>query len=89
MKEGTPLPKKIAEAPTLGLGLQVFWDAFMELSSCRSIGMAVGPIPWTAIREYGRALNLDEEQQNMLVVLIRAMDNCYREHIDRQSKAKK
>lgn len=47
----------------------------MELHSCRSYGFGMGPIPWTAIRDYATAWDFDEEQTIELFRLIRSMDN--------------
>jgi len=77
MRQGMPLPQRIAEAPSLQIGLQLFWDAYMELSTCRMAAMSVGPIPWTAIMDYAKAWELDPYQTEDLMDIVRAMDNAY------------
>lgn len=46
--------------------------AFGELGSCRQIGMAVGPIPFTAIVEYSRLYDVGDFER--FLYLIRRMD---------------
>lgn len=33
-------------------GLEYYWEAWRELSTCRPVGMGLGPIPFTAMKEY-------------------------------------
>jgi hypothetical protein len=66
-------------------------DAFHELSSCRSIGMALGPIPFTAIAEYSKLFDVEDFEE--LHYLMRFMDNKFLEleakkHKSTQSQAK-
>ena len=80
MREGLPLPNRIANAPELQLGLELYYDAFWELSTSRPSGFGVGPIPWLAVCEYARAYDFDEEQSVWLQQLVRVMDKTYLEH---------
>jgi hypothetical protein len=66
-------------------------DAFHELSSCRSIGMALGPIPFTAIAEYSKLFDVEDFEE--FHYLMRFMDNKFLEleakkHKSTQSQAK-
>jgi hypothetical protein len=79
-----PIPKKFAEAPDIPLGLDMYLEAFWDLSSCRSAGWGVGPIPWTAILDYAHAYGLDPEQTEDLVYYVRVLDKAYIEHSQRQ-----
>ena len=47
----------------------------MELTTCRQIGMGLGPIPFTAIIEYAKIY--DDEEWDDLIFLIREMDTEY------------
>lgn len=49
--------------------------------------MEPGPIPWTAIREYGRCLELDDDQLSDLHYHVREMDLAYRRHVQESSRA--
>lgn len=79
-RHGRPLPKAIQEAPELWSGLELYFNAWVDLDSCRAIGMVAGPIPWTAVEDYCKALGLDQEQRSRMHRLIRAMDIAYMEH---------
>lgn len=88
MREGTPLPARIANAPTLHLGLELFYNAFWDLTSCRDTGWGVGQIPWLAMRAYAVAWQFNGEQEEELYQYIRAMDNVYIDYYDKKNKTK-
>lgn len=96
LREKKPLPPKIAEAPELYLGLDFFYEAFLELNSCRFLGMSEGPIPWTALNTYCEVYEITDEQKLDFFYLLRAIDNEYlkyqsdkQEKKNRQIKGKK
>lgn len=74
---GLPIPDPIQNKPELAEGLGLFLDAFWALSSCRSIGMGLGPIPWTAVLEYSKILGLREEQQEDLEMHVGRLDSAF------------
>lgn len=82
-----PLPKAIADAPELEPGLDLFYLAFMDLTTCRSMGFGEGPIPWTAVRDYCNDMDLEGDQREDMFIHIRLMDTVYLNH--RASKVKK
>ena len=53
--------------------------AWRDLSSCRSIGMVLGPIPWTAIAEWCRWHALEPDVARVVIDVIRRLDNEYLE----------
>lgn len=63
-------------APELQLGLDVFYEAYMDLSSCRS-GMGDGPIPWTVVMDYAQLQHMDEEMARELWFYITQMDEAW------------
>ena len=65
-----------AESP-LAPGLDLYLDAFYALDSSRPIGMALGRIPWLAIREFGREMSMDAEELQRLHYLISRLDAHY------------
>jgi hypothetical protein len=83
-----PLPPAFKNAPELRLGSQFAFDAFFELSTCRQVGFAPGPIPWRDIIEYGSFHGLERDSLADLIVLIRTMDKAYLEHVAAQSPKK-
>lgn len=80
-----PVPEKISNAPELGFGLDLYYEAFWDLATCRPVGLGAGAIPWTAIRDYAIAFAFDEEQTEILFHCVRLMDNAY---LDFYSKKK-
>lgn len=71
----------MANAPELRPELQMFWEAFEELSTCRGyIGFSglPGPIPWTAIERYASKHGFVREHFDDLVTIIRAVDDEFR-----------
>ena len=58
-------------------GLTWAWNAFWELSTCRSIGMVAGPIPWTAVQAYADANGMCEGESYFLHEVIRHMDDLW------------
>jgi hypothetical protein len=51
----------------------LYVDAFEELSSCRNSGMALGPIPFTAIVEYSKIFDVGDFED--FLFFMRVMDN--------------
>lgn len=78
-----PIPERIANAPVLLQGLELYLEAFFELDSSRPVGFSLLPIPWGAIVDYCAVYGLDNEQREDMLYLIRRMDNA---HIDRLNK---
>ena len=70
---GMPLPNKMMNAPDLFLGLELYWDAFQDLVTCRT---GAGFIPWTAINEYAHVHRLDEEQLDDLTFFLGQMNSA-------------
>lgn len=80
------LPDKIKNAPELRLGLELYYQAFWELDSCRQLGMGAGPIGWLDIEGYGKARGFDEEQLEDLHHFIPTMDAAYSKHWEQKRK---
>lgn len=75
-----PIPKKIAEAPELRPGLELYYMAFFELASTRT-GFGDGPIPWTAVAEYARVYEFDTDQLEQLAYYVARMDDVFVRHV--------
>ena len=61
-------------------------QAFWELSSCRATGFGEGPIPWTSIAEYVAYRQIAGSQETALFHHVRALDNVYLKHANKDSK---
>jgi hypothetical protein len=83
VRDGGKVPDKFANAPELRTGLQFYIEAFFELDSDRYLGEIPGRIPWTAIKAYAAANELDEDQTADLFYLVRQLDD---EHMKRQAE---
>lgn len=72
--------ERVKNAPELFRGLELYLQAFMELTSCRGMGYgSIGPIPWMAIHTYGEAAALDGEQREDLFYYVQRLDKVYME----------
>lgn len=87
MRDGLAVPKKIAEAPVLRMGLELYYGAFMDLATSRS-GFGDGPIPWSVINEYAKVYGFDEEQSEDLHFYLGRMDEAYMDFIRKKQPAK-
>ena len=76
-KFGQKLKGELSTRPKLQLDLTLYYNAFMSLSSCRTIGASVGSIPWTSIKDYGVFYRFNEQQLEDLFFYIPALDAEY------------
>lgn len=84
-----PVPDKILNAPKLYAGLDLFYIAFMDLTSCRALGYGVvGPIDWLTIDTYCERLGLTGEQREDMFFFINVLDKEWLAHYSRKSKEK-
>lgn len=87
LRQGIEFPDKIKNAPSLFMGLELFFKAWLDLSTCRNNGLEEGPIPWEGIRNYCNEYGIVGELREDMYYLVRAVDNVYLKH--RREKAKK
>ena len=80
---GEPLPERIANAPELKQGLNFYLQTFFDLDSERHNGFKVGAIPWSSIKLYASHYELDKDETEDLLYIIRRMDS---EHLKRVNK---
>lgn len=85
---GKPLPEKIRNAPELDPSLRIYSRAFKQLSSCRQLGMGIGPIPWTAVVEYAKIYQLSQEQTDALHFHVERMDGAYLDWVNKKTTNK-
>lgn len=81
-RDGAALPKQISDQPELQGNLICYLDAFYELDTERSHGMALVRIPWSRIIAYGQHYGFDDLDE--LVFFIRKMDDA---HIEKLRKS--
>lgn len=76
-QDGRQLPDFLQNEPELLPGLEVYLEAFWDLSTCRQMGMGLGPIPWTSIENYITISGGDENFREDFHHLIRRLDQAY------------
>lgn len=86
MRFGGKLPDRIANAPRLTAGLDLFLQAFFDLDSERASGMDRTPIPWVSIKQYAEFYKFSEEQTEDLFFLVRRMDNAHLKRLREKDK---
>lgn len=76
-----PLPNAIQNAPDLLPGLDLYYDGFVALTSCRnSMFAGEGPIPWLVMRDYCNDYGIVGEQKEYFFLMLGHMDNAYLEY---------
>lgn len=80
-----PIPDRIKNKPKLGLGLDLFIDAFWDLEHDRvwASGMSAVPLPlaWSALHNYALYHELAGEAYEDMLYFLREMDSAYISHI--------
>ena len=84
-RDGTPIPDVIVNAPDLQEGLDLYLNAYLELSSCRH---PEGYIPWTDIAAYCRAYEFDRETIDEVLLIVRRVDHRIQEYRHEKQQAK-
>ena len=60
------------------MGLELFYNSFMDLTSCRGQGYGTeGPISWFSISDYCDRHGIIGEQREDLIYHIQKMDEVY------------
>lgn len=81
-----PFPTTIANAPELHPGLYLFYTAFLDLTSCRTLGYSEGPISWLAIHYYCEANEIEGEQREDVFYHVSHLDKTYLDWSRKQHK---
>lgn len=77
-RQGLPIPDRIKNAPDLELGLELYYGAFFDLTSCRNaLHNTEGPVPWDKVRLWAYENELDDEQTGDLHFYLGMMDEAY------------
>lgn len=53
--------------------------AFLDLTSCRDVGNAVGPVSWLTIQRYAEVYEVTGEQREDLFFHVQKLDQAYLE----------
>jgi len=77
-ERGREAPKAFYDRPEIEPHLTWLWNAFWELGTERQLGMAIGPIPGSKIREYLRdEMELTGADYDRAKAIIRKADDAY------------
>ncbi|MFQ1018072.1 hypothetical protein [Gilliamella sp. BG7] len=85
---GRDVPDKIKNKPQLSDDLIFYYQAFIDLDTTRTHNMSPTPISWLSIIEYARFHQLNDEDTNELIQIIRAMDRVNLKHVEQAFKDK-
>jgi hypothetical protein len=86
-ERGREAPAAFYDRPEIEPHLTWLWNAFWELSTERQIGMAIGSIPVSKIREYLRdEMELTGPEYDRARAIIRRVDDAYSGMINRSKK---
>ncbi len=88
-KRKKPLPPHIENAPELLMGLEHFYEWYIELSTCRPGGFEVMPIPVLVINDFADDLGLDVEEREEFKFFMLSMDNAFRDWNTKEQARKK
>lgn len=83
-----PLPEKIANAPSLNIGNELYMVSFMDLSTCRQSPYGAMPISYFDMVNYAMINDFDSEQLELLLRVIPDMDAKYLKIMDKKQKVK-
>ena len=77
-ERGRDAPQAFYDRPEIEPHLAWLWDAFWELGTERQLGMTVGPIPGSKIREYlWDEMELTGSEYDRARAIIRRADDAY------------
>jgi len=77
-ERGRAAPDEFYDLPEVASHLTLIWSAFWELGTERQLGMSIGPIPASKIREYLRVeMDLHGDEYDRARTIIRKADEAY------------
>jgi hypothetical protein len=79
----------LEQRPTLDYAMSRCLDAWADLSTERTIGFAVGAIPWSRIVDWCEFHELDREATGVVIHVIRRLDVDRAEHAAAEEAKKK
>lgn len=64
--------------------MEFYYTAFLDLCTCRDVGMGLGPIPWTAVAAY--AAYHAVEDFDTFSIIIKKLDSAFLQWQDERRK---
>lgn len=81
LEKGRAAPEWFLDCPESMPTDEFYLSAFWDLSTCRGMGLSMGPIPWHHIRDYAEFAGLDPENGFAFCTIIRRLDAAYLQHM--------
>jgi hypothetical protein len=74
--------------PEVPAEMRFYLDAFWTLSTDRTYGMGIGPIPWSAVDRYAQRLGIadDEVEYTDFVQILQLLDIAFLKQMNKDSK---
>lgn len=88
IKSRQAFPAAILNGAELPDELRLFYAVFLDLTSCRTLGHAIGPIPWLAIHYYCEAHGIEGEQREEVFYHVAQLDTAYLDWSAKKPSAK-
>lgn len=83
------IPDKFLNAPEVYPGLDMFYAAFMDMTSCRELGYGqIGPVNWLTVQRYCEVYGIAGEQREDMFYFVNKMDREYLNWLDKKRKRK-
>jgi len=83
VRNRVPLPSKIQNAPEILAGLDFYYTAFMDMTSCRELGYGqVGPVSWLTIQRYCEVYGIEGESREDMFYHVHKLDRTYLDWIE-------
>lgn len=89
LEENGTQVRALDDMPTLYPDLAGSWKAFWDLSGSRSVGLAIGPIPFSEIAAYCTFYGITGESANRLIRHVQILDMTFLEHHKPPDKTKR
>ena len=88
-----PVPSSLLEGAKVDESNRFYLTAFYDLSTCRSVGMDIGNIPWRDVILYANEKGLSGEFREFFICVIMNLDIKYleiiRENVKNDDERKK
>ena len=83
-----PIPERIKNKPRLGIGLEIFLDAFYDLEHDRNwiAGNTAQPLPiaWSSLIKYAEVYELPSTLREELLYFVRELDSTYMRYLNKR-----
>lgn len=86
VEKGWDIPED--DRPQVSQRIAVYYQAFMDCSTCRQVGFGVGPIPWNTVMIWAKRKLFDYEETEHLWSVISRADMEWLERVNAKNASK-